>query len=75
MILTHNAGTMEIDQIECFDLCINFWFNGQLINCRLLFAAMSKEDRKALITYIQGCYDYTHDVETFYSNLLKSYKK
>jgi hypothetical protein len=57
-------------ETEYFDYCINSWFNGQFSQCRDLFSRMSKKDQKVLIQYIKGCYDYTHEVETFYFNLL-----
>jgi len=56
-------------ETEYFDYCINSWVNGNFSQCRELFFAMTKKDRKELITYIQGCYDYKHDVEKFYFNL------
>ncbi len=57
-------------ETDYFDYCINTWFNGQFQQCRDLFFAMTKKDRKDLIKYIQGCYDHKHEVETFYFNLL-----
>ena len=56
-------------ETDYFDYCINSWFNGNFSQCKDLFAAMSKADKKGLINYIKGCYDYTHDVEKFYFNL------
>ena len=55
---------------EYFDYCVDSWFNGQLGQCKSLFKAMTKSDQKRLIQYIKGCYDYTHEVEKFYFNLL-----
>jgi len=57
-------------ETEYFDYCITSWFNGSFSQCKELFAAMTKADKKALINYIKGCYDYNHEVETFYLNLL-----
>jgi len=57
-------------ETEYFDYCINSWFNGNFIQCRELFKAMTKTDRKRLVEYIRGCYDYRHEVEIFYFNLL-----
>lgn len=57
-------------ETEYFDYCINSWFNGNFDQCRRLFKDMTKADRKELINYIKGCYDYKHDVYTFYFNLL-----
>ena len=57
-------------ETEYFDYCINSWFNGRFDQCRRLFRAMQTKDRKGLIAYIQGCYDYRHEVEIFYFNLL-----
>ncbi len=60
-------------ETEYFDYCIDSWFNGNLSQCKDLFKRMNKVDRMGLITYIQGCYDYRHEVENFYLNLLVSY--
>ena len=57
-------------ETEYFDYCINSWFNGNFSQCRELFKAMNKADKRNLITYIRGCYDYQHEVLTFYINLL-----
>lgn len=57
-------------ETEYFDYCINSWFNGNFSQCRKLFKAMNKADKRNLITYIRGCYDYQHEVLTFYINLL-----
>lgn len=57
-------------ETEYFDYCINSWFNGNFTQCKELFKAMNKEDRKGLISYIKGCYDNRHEVEAFYFNLL-----
>lgn len=57
-------------ETEYFDYCIDSWFNGNFDQCRKLFKAMTKQDRKSLISYIQGCYDHKHEVETFYFNIL-----
>jgi hypothetical protein len=57
-------------ETEYFDYCINSWFNGNFSQCKELFKAMAKTDRQHLITYIRGCYDYQHEVLTFYINLL-----
>lgn len=59
-----------VTETDYFDYCINSWFGGQFSQCKDLFKAMTKADRKELINYIKGCYDYTHDVERFYFNLL-----
>lgn len=57
-------------EVEYFDYCINSYFNGNFSQCRELFAAMNKANRKGLIRYISGCYDHKHEVQTFYFNLL-----
>jgi hypothetical protein len=57
-------------EADYYDYCINSWFNGNFSQCKKLFNNMSKIDKKGLITYIQGCYDYKHEVELFYFNLL-----
>jgi hypothetical protein len=57
-------------ETDYFDYCINSWFNGNFTQCKKLFSDMCKVDKKRLIEYIKGCYDYTHDVEKFYFNLL-----
>lgn len=57
-------------ETEYFDYCIDSWFNGNFSQCKKLFADMAKADRKNLIEYIRGCYDYTHEVEKFYFGLL-----
>jgi len=57
-------------EIEYFDYCINSWFNGNFSQCKDLFNAMTKKDRKSLIEYIGDCYDYKHGVYFFYLNLL-----
>lgn len=57
-------------ETQYFDYCIDSWFNGNFSQCRELFKAMTKADRKRLIKYIKGCYDYTHNVEKFYFELL-----
>ena len=57
-------------EVEYFDYCINSWFNGNFTQCKNLFKAMKKEDRKSLLSYIAGCYDHKHEVEIFYFNLL-----
>jgi len=55
---------------EYFDYCIDSWFNGNFSQCNKLFKALTKTQRKQLINYIRDCYDYRHQVETFYFNLL-----
>lgn len=57
-------------EIEYFDYCIASYQNGNFSQCENLFDDMTKKDRKALIEYIKGCYDYKSDVEAFYFNLL-----
>jgi len=57
-------------EIEYFDYCITSWQNGNFSQCKELFKAMTKKDKKGLIDYIKGCYDYRHEVELFYFNLL-----
>lgn len=56
-------------EIEYFDYCINSYFNGNFNQCKKLFSDMAKKDRKELIEYIRGCYDYKSNVESFYFNL------
>jgi len=58
------------NETEYFDYCINSWFNGNFDQCKDLFRAMTKADRKVLLEYIKGCYDYQHKVYDFYMNLL-----
>ena len=69
-LLTLAKGLDFTSETEYFDYCINSWFNGNFSQCRKLFSDMTKADRKRLILYIKGCYDYTHEVEKFYFNLL-----
>ena len=57
-------------ETEYFDYCINSWYNGNFTQCQELFKAMSKNDRKELIKYIKGCFDYKHEVLKYYINLL-----
>lgn len=58
--------------IEYWDYCITSYANGQFTQCRKLFFAMKKADRKGLLDYISGCYDYPEqtDVYQFYFKLL-----
>lgn len=58
--------------IEYYDYCITSHYNGQLSQAMDLFKAMSKTDRKGLIEYINGCYDYPEqrDVYKFFFKLL-----
>lgn len=58
------------NEIEYFDYCISSYVNGNFSQCEDLFSDMTKKDRKSLIEYIKGCYDYSSDVEKFYFNLL-----
>lgn len=57
---------------EYFDYCINSYCNGNFSQCRELFKDMTKADRKKLIEYIAGCYDYPEmkNVYKFYFALL-----
>jgi len=57
-------------EIEYFDYCINSYFNGNFSQCKELFKDMSKQDRKGLLEYIKGCYDYKNEVYSFYFNLI-----
>ena len=57
-------------ETQYFDYCINSWFYGNFDQCKELFKAMTKADRKRLLEYIKGCYDYQHKVYDFYMNLL-----
>lgn len=57
-------------ETEYFDYCINSYFNGNFSQCKELFKAMTKTDKKRLIDYIRGCYDHQHEVEKFYFSLL-----
>jgi len=57
-------------ETDYFDYCIASWANGNFSQCKELFFAMKKEDRKRLLAYIHGCFDHRHDVEKFYMNLL-----
>ena len=41
-------------EIEYFDYCIDSHINGNLIQCEDLFEAMKKQDRLALIKYIDN---------------------
>lgn len=57
---------------EYYGYCIDSYINGNKQQCRDLFNAMKKEDRKGLIKYIEQHNDgsnYT-EVENFYFNLL-----
>ena len=55
---------------EYFNYCIDSWFNGQFDQCMKLFKDMSKQDRRRLLNYINGCYDYEHAVYKFYLKLI-----
>ena len=59
-------------EYEYFDYCINSHVNGNFNQCKDLFNAMTKKDKKEFITYVKGCYDIyiNKDVYTFYFNLL-----
>lgn len=57
-------------ETEYFDYCINSYLNGNYSQCKELFKAMTKADRKNLIEYIRGCYDYEHEVLKYYISLL-----
>lgn len=51
--------------IEYFDYCIDSHINGNLGQCKNLFKAMKKEDKKELIQYIDNT-----EIKNFYFNLL-----
>ena len=46
------------NEIQYFDYCIDSHINGNFDQCKELFADMTKQDRKRLIEYIEGCYDH-----------------
>jgi len=71
MKLIKLANQLEFNtETQYFDYCIDSYHNGNFNQCKELFNAMTKADKKRLIQYIKGCYDYTHPVETFYFNLI-----
>jgi len=58
---------------EYFDYLINSHFNGQLNQCRNLFKAMTKEDKKAFLSYVLNSgmlSNDIHEIHSFYFNLL-----
>ncbi len=57
---------------EYFDLLINSYYNGQFIQAKEQFKAMTKKDRKNFLEYIKGCYDnfYSKGVFIYYFDLI-----
>ena len=67
------AKELEFTQeIEYFDYCIDSHINGNFSQCRELFNAMRKEDKKAFINYLNGQAQFNGklEVRNFYFNLL-----
>jgi len=42
------------EEVEYFDYCITSYINGQMTQCKTLFAQMGREDRKGLLHYINS---------------------
>jgi len=56
-------------ETEYFDYLIESYINGQFTQCRNLFNAMKKEDKKGFIKYVDNSYT-EKDIKDFYFNLL-----
>jgi len=56
-------------EMDYFDYCIDSYTNGNFSQCKELFKAMSKADRKSLLNHI-GTGINMKDVYQFYFNLL-----
>ena len=56
-------------ETEYFDYLIESYINGQFTQCRNLFNAMKKEDKKEFIKYVDNSYT-EKDIKDFYFNLL-----
>lgn len=59
-------------ETEYFDYCIDSHINGNFTQCRDLFKALTRADRKSLLQYIQTRHlpQGTGKVYNFYFNLL-----
>jgi hypothetical protein len=57
---------------QYFDYCRDSYINGNFSQCKELFKAMTKADRKALISYLQTTDENSIDFECYlyYFNLL-----
>lgn len=67
--LAHSLDFKE--EVEYFDYCIDSFINGNKSQCRDLFAAMRKDDRKSLLQYIQTReIGQKQEIYQFYFNLL-----
>lgn len=57
---------------EYFDYCLDSYVNGNFSQCEKLFKAMTKKDKKGLITYLSGRDKNSIDFEAyeFYFNLI-----
>lgn len=59
MKLIKLAKQLDFDtEYEYFDYCINSHANGNFDQCKELFKAMTKKDRKNLMDYMDGCFDH-----------------
>ena len=60
------------NEVEYFDYCIDSHINGNFTQCKDLFKAMKKEDKKAFISYLNGQAQYNGLLQTrnFYFELL-----
>ena len=60
------------NEMEYFDYCIDSHINGDFTQCKDLFKAMKKEDRKLFISYLNGASEYNGYIQTriFYFALL-----
>jgi len=64
------AKQLDFDtEYEYFDYCINSHVNGNFNQCKELFNAMAKKDRKDFLTYVNKCYN-MQDVYNYYFSLL-----
>jgi hypothetical protein len=59
------------EDVDYFDYCMLSYINGQMTQCKTLFAQMKREDRKGLLQYINSR-EVSKDKEIyqFYFNLL-----
>ena len=57
---------------EYFDYCLNSYKNGNFSQCKELFKAMTKADKKRLVSYLRETFSdsYVQEVTEFYFNLL-----
>jgi len=59
-------------ETEYFDYCMDSYINGQFDQCRNLFKAMTKADRKQFLQYLNGQAQFNGylQMRNFYFNLL-----